>query len=238
MQVISLLWKRHRAASRLLPVAFIGMLLLAMSTNLEVQVNDSSWTPRGPAPSVDNDVVSTGYIENTSGRITAIAAHPIEVNTLYIAAAGGGVWKTTDGGSTWKSLTDDQPLVPPDKRTLFMGAIALAPSSPNIIYAGTGEANFGPSKAGNLIMNAGEFRDNIYYGRGILKSVDNGDSWTLLTGTGEDGTLDNFDRRAISQIVVDPTDPDTVYVAVGAQASNGLAGNTGIWRSRDGGLTW
>jgi photosystem II stability/assembly factor-like uncharacterized protein len=197
-----------------------------------------SWTFMGPAPSVNNEAVSTGYIEDTSGRITAIAAHPTEVGTVYIAAAGGGVWKTTNGGSTWTPLTDDQPLVPADKRTLFMGAIALAPSNPNIIYAGTGEASFGPSKAGNLITNDGEFRDNIYYGRGVLKSVDAGSSWTLLTGKGEDSTLDNFDRRAISRIVVDPADPATVYAAVGARASNGRAGNTGIWRSRDGGLTW
>src|SRR5438270_3355018 len=98
-----------------------------------------------------------------------------------------------------------------------MGAIALAPSNANIIYAGTGEANSGPSKAGNLITNHGEFRGNIYYGRGILKSEDAGSSWTLLTGTGEDGTLDNFDRRAISEIVVHPTDPATLFVAVGPQ---------------------
>jgi photosystem II stability/assembly factor-like uncharacterized protein len=228
--------KRYRAVSRLLLVAYVGVTFFATTTHVEAQA--IGWTSIGPAPSVDNEVVSTGYIENTSGRITAIAAHPTEVNTIYVAAAGGGVWKTIDGGSTWTFLTDDQPLVPADKRTLFMGAIALAPSNPNIIYAGTGEANFGPSKAGNLITNTGEFRGNIYYGRGILKSVDAGSSWTLLTGTGEDGTLDNFDRRAISQVVVDPTGPATVYVAVGAQASNGLFGNTGIWRSRDGGLTW
>lgn len=148
------------------------------------------------------------------------------------------MWKTTDGGSTWTPLTDDQPFVPANKRTLFMGAIALARSSPNVIYAGTGEANFGPSKAGNIVTNTGEFRDNIYYGRGVLKSNDAGLSWTLLTGTGEDGSQNNFDRQAISQVIVDPFNPDMVYVAVGAQATNGLGGNTGIWRSTNGGLTW
>src|SRR5713226_4400383 len=180
-RILTGLRKRHRAVSRLLLVAYVGVISFATTPQLEAQA--IGWTSIGPAPSVDNEVVSTGYIENTSGRITAIAAHPTEVNTIYVAAAGGGVWKTTDGGSTWTSLTDDQPLVPADKRTLFMGAIALAPSNPNIIYAGTGEANFGPSKAGNLITNSGEFRGNIYYGRGILKSEDAGSSWTLLTGT-------------------------------------------------------
>jgi len=221
---------------RLLNVAYFALIFFAKTTHVEAQA--IGWTSIGPAPSVDNEVVSTGYIENTSGRITAIAAHPTDVDIIYIAAAGGGVWKTTDGGSSWTSLTDDPPLVPVDKRTLFMGAIALDPRDPNIIYAGTGEANFGPSKAGNLITNTGEFRGNIYYGRGILKSVDAGNSWTLLTGAGEDGTLDNFDRRSISQIVVDSTEPATVYIAAGAQPFNGLPGNTGIWRSGDGGLTW
>jgi len=218
--------------------ALIGVIFCATIADIEAQgtisLNRHSWTFIGPAPSIDNDhdFDSTGYIENTSGRITGIAAHPTQVGTTYIAAAGGGVWKTTNGGSTWTPLTDHQPAVAADKRTLFMGAIAVAPSSPNIIYAGTGEANFGPSKA------SGEFRDNIYYGRGVLKSVNGGSSWTLLTGDGEDASLDNFDRRAISRIVVDPTNPDTVYVAVGAQATNGRPGNTGIWKSRNGGQTW
>jgi photosystem II stability/assembly factor-like uncharacterized protein len=127
------------------------------------------------------------------------------------------VWKTIDGGSTWTPLTDGQ-------STLFIGAIALALSNPNVIYAGTGEANMGPSK----VL---EKRTNIYYGRGILKSADGGDTWTLVGAS-------QFDRRTISRIVVDPTDPDIVYVAVGAQAVNGVPGNTGIWKSSDGGATW
>ncbi len=181
-----------------------------------ISLDSVSWTPIGPAPTVNG---FTNYTEPASGRITALAAHPTDANTIYIAAAGGGVWKTADGGSSWTPLTDTQ-------STLFMGALALAlaPSSPDVIYAGTGEANMGPSKAKN-------FRDNIYYGRGVLKSTDGGTTWTLLGN-------DQFDRRTISKIVVDPTDPDTVYVAVGALATNGLSGNTGIWKSADGGTTW
>ena len=82
-----------------------------------------------------------------------IAAHPINANTIYIAAAGGGVWKTTDGGSIWIPLTDSQP-------TLAMGAIASAPSNPSVIYAGTGEAN-----------NSSD----SHFGGGILVSTDGGD---------------------------------------------------------------
>jgi photosystem II stability/assembly factor-like uncharacterized protein len=177
-------------------------------------VNQISWRPLGPAPSTQG---LTNYTEDSSGRISALAAHPMDANTLYVAAAGGGVWKTIDGGNTWVPLTDSQ-------STLFMGAIALAPSNPEVIYAGTGEAHMGPSKARN-------FRDNIYYGRGILKSINGGSEWTLL-GAAE------FDRRTISRIVVDPADPNEVYVAVGALATNGRTGNTGIWKSTDGGVTW
>src|SRR5215471_746812 len=79
------------------------------------------WTALGPAPVVASGAFSTG-------RIVGIAAHPTDPNTLYVATAGGGVWKTVDGGVNWAPLTDTQ-------ETLFMGAIALAPSDPNIVYA-------------------------------------------------------------------------------------------------------
>src|SRR5262249_4288819 len=101
---------------------------------------------------------------------------------------------------------------------------ALAPSNPSVIYAGTGEANLGPSK---LLFR----RDNIYPGAGVLKSTDGGASWNLLGSS-------IFNRRTISKVVVHPTDPNSVYVAVGSQATNGLPGNTGIWKSTDGGTSW
>jgi hypothetical protein len=118
---------------------------------------------------VDNEAVSNGYIENTSGRITGIAAHPTGVSTIYVAAAGGGVWKTTDGGSTWASLTDNLPRVPADKRTLFMRAIA-APAT-QTLSAGTGKPITDQARLATD-HEYGEFRGNIYYGRGILKSED------------------------------------------------------------------
>jgi hypothetical protein len=178
------------------------------STSLPL--NSSLWTALGPASLTDG---ATLY----SGRIAAVAGDPTNVNVIYVAAAGGGVWKTINAGASWSPLTDTQ-------ASLFMGAIAVAPSNPNIVYAGTGEPNLGPSK---LALH----RDNIYYGRGILKSVDGGAHWTL-TG------LPVFNRRTISKIVVDPSDPNTVYATVGAVATNGLPGNTGVWKSVDGGATW
>jgi len=213
----------------------LAVALLGDRTRVSTSIplDPLSWTFIGPAPNVDHDP-STGYVENAGGRITGIAADPTDPNTIYIAAAGGGVWKSTPtkDGLAWIPLTDQQPLVPAAKRTQFMGAIALAaPSNPSVIYAGTGEANMGPSKAN-------EFRFNIYAGHGILKSTDAGGSWILLTGNGDDGTLDNFEQRTFSRIVVDPNNPDIVYAAVGAVAINGLSGNTGIWKSTNGGTTW
>jgi hypothetical protein len=182
--------KGHRSTTRLLVEALEDRTLLSSSFPLD-PVN---WTALGPGP------IGSGAGAD-SGRLAALAAHPTDPNTIYVAAAGGGVWKTTNGGTNWTPLTDNQ-------GSLFMGAIALAPSNPNIVYAGEGEANLGPSK---LLFN----RDNIYSGQGVLKSTDAGATWTLLGNS-------VFNRRTISKIVVDPTNADTVYVAVGALANNGL----------------
>jgi hypothetical protein len=162
--------------------------------------------PLGPAPTVNG---LTDYTEHASGRIVALAAHPTDASTLYIAAAGGGVWKTTDGGTSWTPLTDTQ-------RTLFMGALALAPTAPEVIYAGTGEAHMGPSKADN-------FRDNIYYGRGVLKSTDGGITWTLL-GTTE------FDRRTTAE--GETAGPHRDHHALGFNTNGQLL------NGNDGGQSW
>jgi len=203
---------------RLVTAVWLPLVLSSQCTRSTptplIPLDSRAWTPIGPAPALN---VLTDYVEPTSGRVTALAADPSDPKTIFLAAAGGGVWKTTDAGSNWTPLTDAQ-------RTLFMGAVAVAPSDAQTIYAGTGEANMGPSKAKN-------FRDNIYYGRGILKSSNGGSSWTLVGA-------DVFFRRTISKIVIDPADPNTLYAAVGALATNGLVDNTGIWKSSDGGLTW
>jgi photosystem II stability/assembly factor-like uncharacterized protein len=174
-----------------------------------IPLNPFSWTALGPAPIVNG--FSGPLTGPLSGRIAAVAAHPTDPNTIYIAAAGGGVWKTTNGGTSWAPLTDDQ-------RTLFMGAIALAPSNPNIIYAGTGEGN-GSSDS--------------YYGRGVLKSTDAGATWTLLGNAA-------FDGLKISKIVVDPNDANVVYATsrAGGGTSPIVTGRRGVWKSVDGGLNW
>jgi uncharacterized repeat protein (TIGR01451 family) len=171
-------------------------------------LSSTTWTPLGPAPISNGQRPGNGP---TSGRINGIAAHPTDPNTLYVAAAGGGVWKTTNGGSTWSPLTDSE-------ITLSMGAIAIAPSNPSVIYAGTGDANF------HIDSN---------YGRGVLVSTNGGTSWTLRNNASA------FDRKAISEIAVDPTNANVAYVAVGGNGGvNGTPGNTGIWKTTDAGVNW
>jgi photosystem II stability/assembly factor-like uncharacterized protein len=199
------------------PTSRLALIFLAAriaTPSDSIPLITGAWTSIGPSPTIDG---GTGYPEPTGGRITCIATDPTDPETLYVGAAGGGVWKSTDAGATWTPLTDAMP-------SLFMGALAVAPSNPNVIYAGTGEANNGPSKTRAK-------RYNLYSGRGILKSTDGGQTWKQLGA-------DIFNRRSFSRIVVQPNNENTVYAAVGATASDGLAGNNGVWRSVDGGATW
>jgi hypothetical protein len=194
--------RRAQPSRRPLLEALEERTLLSTSIPLSSQ----QWTPIGPA-----DISNVG----ASGRITGVAADPVDPNTIYITGAGGGVWKTIDAGKHWLPLTDNMP-------TLFMGAISIAPSNDQIIYAGTGEAN-----------NSGD----SYYGYGVLVSTDAGASWTLRTGD-PNGGPGPFYRKCVSQIAVDPTNPQIVYVAIADAGVNGLPGNDGIWKSMDGGMTW
>ena len=174
-------------------------------------LTSTSWTPLGPQPLNSNSTSG-----NVSGRITGIAVDPANSNIIYIAPAGGGVWKTTNGGANWTPLTDNQ-------QTLSMGSIAIAPSNSNVIYAGTGETN-------NAL--------DSNFGRGILVSTNGGASWTLSTGP---GGIFNNSRLTIARIAVDPTAPGTAYAAVASFGNNGNCcggGTTGIWKTTDTGATW
>jgi len=126
-------------------------------------VINGTWTALGADP-IRNEVslctqppnlASCGSFGNASGRITSLVADPTNAQVAYAGSAGGGVWKTTNGGASWTALTDTQP-------SLAIGALAISPSG-QIIYAGTGEDNTSESQAG----------------QGILVSKDGGASWTL-----------------------------------------------------------
>ncbi|MDP8979513.1 MAG: glycoside hydrolase [Acidobacteriota bacterium] len=140
------------------------------------------------------------------GRTVAIAGIPSQPNVYYCAATNGGVWKTTDFGRVWKPIFDEQP-------TGSIGALALAPSDPNIIYVGSGE---------------GLQRPDLSVGDGIYKSTDAGKTWQHL------GLRDGLQ---IASILVDPRDSNRVYVAV---LGHPYGPNTerGVYRSSDGGQNW
>ena len=142
------------------------------------------------------------------GRVLAVAGVPGAENTYYFGAVAGGMWKTTDGGLNWKPLWDKFPEASPS-----IGAIAIAPSDPNVIYVGTGEACI---------------RGNIVMGNGVYKSTDAGKTWKYA------GLRDT---HSIGRMIVHPKDPNTVYVAA---LGHPFGPNTtrGIFRSRDGGKTW
>ncbi|WP_224491247.1 WD40/YVTN/BNR-like repeat-containing protein [Robertkochia flava] len=136
---------------------------------------------------------------------TGVAGDPL---TYYMGTTGGGIWKTTDAGISWHNISDGF------LKTGTVGAIAVAPSDPNVIYAGMGE------HAVRGVMTSS--------GDGVYKSLDAGKTWTHI-GLEE--------SRHISDIIVAPDDPETVYVAVqGSQY--GPSGDRGIYKSADGGASW
>src|SRR5579864_4297984 len=118
------------------------------------------------------------------GRATGVSGVPGDPDTFYFGAASGGLWKTTDGGVTWKPLWDKFPEASP-----AVGAVAVAPSDPKILYVGTGEINI---------------RGNLVVGNGLYKSIDAGKTWTF-SGL--------RDTQVIGRIIVDPKDPNRLFVA-------------------------
>ena len=205
---------RRRAARRSVRVGsetFLEVEWLEDRTLLSssIPLSSVSWTPIGPAGINGTSGFGGGNGGPSAGRINGVVTDPVNPNVIYVAATGGGVWKTTDGGILWKPLTDGLP-------TTFMGSIAISKSSSNTIYAGSGQAD-----------NSGD----SFYGRGVYQSTDGGNTWQV-----EGQAV--FNRKAIVKIVISPTDPRTVFAAVATPAVNGVNGGNGVWKSTDGGATW
>jgi len=142
------------------------------------------------------------------GRSTAVAGHASDPMSYYMGATGGGLWVTHNAGVSWENISDGQFNVG------SIGAIAVAPSDANVIYVGTG--------------SAGVRGVSVSTGDGVYRSTDKGKTWTNVG-------LPN--SRTISAIVIHPTNPDLVYVAVQG-SSWGPTEERGIYRSKDGGGTW
>jgi photosystem II stability/assembly factor-like uncharacterized protein len=208
------------------------------------------WRPIGPS--------------NIGGRITAMAVHPTNANTIYIGAAVGGVFKSTDGGANWTPIFDEQP-------SLSIGALAIDPVIPETIYVGTGEANSsGDSYAGDGIYKSTDGgqtwaniglvesdhigriaihprNSNIIYVaacgrlfgkndmRGIFKSTDAGKNWQRM--------LFISDSTAAIDVALNPQQPDTVYAAMWERLRSPYRRKvggftTGLYRSDNGGANW
>ena len=143
---------------------------------------------------------------NMMGRVTDVEGLPSPSKTFYVAAAGGGIWKTTNNGTTFRPVWDQT-------RAVAMGDLAVAPSDSNQVWAGTGEE---------------DSRNSISPGGGVFKSTDGGLSWTYM-GLKE--------TQAIGRIVVNPTNPDIVFVAALGHIWDSNP-DRGLYRTQDGGKTW
>ncbi|MEL6984390.1 MAG: glycosyl hydrolase, partial [Actinomycetota bacterium] len=141
------------------------------------------------------------------GRVVAVAADPDNQNVFYFGACAGGIWRSDDAGQYWEPISDGQ------LNTASVGALAVAPSDGNVIYAGMGEATI---------------RIDVSHGDGVYRSTDGGTNWHHCGLT---------ETRHIGAIAVDPTDADTVYVAALGHASKDNP-ERGLYRSRDGGDSW
>src|ERR1041384_2841423 len=141
-----------------------------------------------------------------AGRVNAVSGVLGQLDTYYFGSVGGGEWKSLNSGRTWNPIFDSTNVA-------SIGAIGVAPSNPDVVYVGTGEA---------------DMRDSIAFGNGVYKSTDTGKTWKHLG-------LEN--TKQIGRIIVDPKNPNTVFVAVlgNAYASNP---DRGVYRSHDGGVTW
>ena len=172
-----------------------------------------TWSELGPHP-IGRSSLPWDYGGRVpySGRVTSIATHPTDRRIAYIGTSNGGVWKTTNDGVNWTPLFDAQP-------SLAIGTVAIDPTDPEIVFAGTGESNFGgPS----------------YFGAGLFRSADGGSTWSKVGGS-------LFDECHFSGVEVKPGDGGTVVVSVHGYGSSVWEGwgdrcaGPGVWRSTDGG---
>jgi photosystem II stability/assembly factor-like uncharacterized protein len=158
----------------------------------------SQWEPIGPT--------------NIGGRLTCVVCDPAHPDRLWVGAAGGGVWFSPDAGQTWRSLWHDQDV-------LNVGALAIDPVNPDILYCGTGEANLSADS---------------YGGVGLYRTIDGGISWQLHAASEKTGL-----PRRIGCIAIDPFDPKHLLVAgVGFHEVAADSELGGLYASRDGGISW
>lgn len=155
---------------------------------------NGNWINLGPTPGVNF------YYSNVSSRVATVKFNPVNPEIIYLGAANGGVWKSTNGGYNWVAKSDFEV-------SLSSGALAIDNVNPDIIYYGTGEATYFTYS---------------YYGRGLLKSTDGGETWINYKAGLPDMTY-------FSRIVIKPGESNILFAALG---------NAGLYKSSDAGQTW
>jgi photosystem II stability/assembly factor-like uncharacterized protein len=194
-----LLGRAMHPSFRSLPIAFLSLVVL-----LPARSEDNPGEPKGGPPHLKR-LRFRNIGPSAGGRVCRVAGVPGDPLTCYAATAASGVWKSSDGGLHWKPVTDAMP-------TSTFGSIAISPSDPNVIYAGSGEANI---------------RGNVEVGNGIYRSTDAGKTWQhVWKQEGQIGTM-----------LVHPTNPDVAYAAVLGKAF-GPSEERGVYRTTNGGKTW
>ena len=177
----------------------------------------SNWIQMGPTSVPGGQTLSTYYYPQftrerptsaiVTGRVTAIVVDPVDSNIIYVGTAQGGIWKTIDAGRNWAAKSDNEV-------SLAIGALAMDPTNHLILYAGTGEGNYS---------------GDSYYGNGVLKTTDGGDTWTLYG-------KDTFSLARFSRLTVNPATPEIVFATITSSNDPNVA--SGIYRSTDGGINW
>ncbi|RKY85296.1 sialidase, partial [candidate division KSB1 bacterium] len=177
-----------------------GIIILFIIFSLSIRSYSQSITPELYSQ------LKFRYIGPGGNRTSAVVGVPGDPMVYYIGASSGGIWKSTDGGVHWEPVFDDQ-------EAQSIGALAIAPSDPNIIWAGTGESFI---------------RSNVSIGNGVYKSTDAGKTWKHMG-------LEKTGR--IARVVIDPRDPNIVFVAAMGHCY-GPQQERGVFRTTDGGKTW
>ena len=197
------------------PAGFDGYInaTIDMANFKQQQIQNSAsavWTPFGPNATPANQ---TGYMENGIGRINCIAFHPTNPNTFFVGVAQGGVWKTTNNGTSWTPLTDNLPIT-------RISDISINPTNPNEMYISVCDFEY----IGVSLHLNGRKR-NTHYGLGVYKTIDGGLTWAP---TGLTYNLTNGDASLIRKILINPANTNDVVAC----------GVSGMYKSLNGGATW